>query len=218
MKPKVVIHTQVSLDGRIKGFEDTGVYYRLSYQFGADMVLFGSNTVLAAAESMKLPEKEQDYLRPDIDPNDSRPFAVVADSRGRLKCLHMFRNFEFIKDVIVLISHSTPESYIEYLKQRNYIFISAGDDHVDFKKAFDVLYSEYGCRVIRTDSGGTLTNILLEQKLADEISIIVSPCLVGGDVPNMFEGLSLKNRIDLELIKSETIEGGYLSLIYRIIE
>ncbi|KUO69320.1 MAG: hypothetical protein APF77_16135 [Clostridia bacterium BRH_c25] len=51
MKPKVIIHTQTSLDGCIKGFEDTGIYYRLAYRFNADMVLFGSNTVLTAADS-----------------------------------------------------------------------------------------------------------------------------------------------------------------------
>ncbi|MEL7655020.1 MAG: RibD family protein [Bacillota bacterium] len=216
MKPKIIIHTQTSLDGRIKGFEDTGIYYRLSYQFNADMVLFGSNTVQAAAEFFSPPEKESDFIKPVIVTEDSRPLAVVADSRGVLRNLHLFRNMEYLKDVIVLVSETTPGAYLDYLKKRNYDFIVAGKDHVDYGKAFEILNARYDCRIIRTDSGGILTNILLEQGLVDEISLVVSPCLVGNQIPNMFGSLTLQDKIQLELIHNETVEGNYLSLIYRV--
>jgi 2,5-diamino-6-(ribosylamino)-4(3H)-pyrimidinone 5'-phosphate reductase len=217
MKPKVVIHTQVSLDGCIRGFEDTGVYYRLAYRFGADMVLFGTDTVLAAAGTFDLPEKESDFKKPVPGPEDSRPLAVVPDSRGRLRNLHFFRNMEYLKDVIVLVSHATPKDYLDYLKERNYDFITAGEDHVDFKQAFDVLHTRYHCRTIRTDCGGTLTGVLLEQGLADEISLVVSPCLVGKELPHLFQSLSLRERIPLELVSNEVVDGNYLSLVYRIL-
>ena len=50
MRPKIIMHTQISLDGCIRGFQDTGIYYLLAYNFNSDMVLFGSETVLMAAE------------------------------------------------------------------------------------------------------------------------------------------------------------------------
>jgi 2,5-diamino-6-(ribosylamino)-4(3H)-pyrimidinone 5'-phosphate reductase len=216
MKPKVIMHTQISLDGCIKGFEDTGIYYRLSYQFNADMVLFGSNTVLAAAEFFNPIERETDFVKPIASPNDSRPFAVVPDSRGRLRNLHLFRNMEYIKDVIVLVSHSTPDDYLDYLKKRNYDFIVAGNDHVDYSEALEILNARYGCKTIRTDSGGILTNILLEQCLIDEISLVISPCLVGIKTPGIFNSLDLQDRIQLKLIRSEIVDGDYLSLIYKV--
>lgn len=216
MKPKVIIHTQISLDGCIRGFEDTGIYYRLSYQLNADMVLFGSDTVLAAAEFYHPPEKESDFFKPTPIPNDNRPLAVVPDSRGRLRNLHLFRNMEYIKDVIVLVSQSTPDDYLDYLKERNYDYIVAGSDHADYNQALEILGSRYGCKIIRTDSGGILTNVLLEQFLVDEVSLVISPCLVGTKVPGVFRSLNLRDRIQLKLIRSEIADGDYLSLVYSV--
>lgn len=216
MRPEVIIHTQVSLDGCIRGFEDTGLYYRVAAGFGADTVLFGADTVLAAAEQWRLTEKESDFHKPALSPEDTRPLAVVADSRGRLRCLHFFRNFEYIRDVVVLVSHSTPESYLDYLKEREYDFIVAGDDHVDYRSAFEELYSRFQCRRIRTDSGGRLTNILLEQGLADRLSLVVSPCLVGDAALSTFRTLSLPTPVKLELQSVEHTDDGAVHLVYRL--
>ncbi|MEQ8176096.1 MAG: RibD family protein [Syntrophomonadaceae bacterium] len=218
MRPKVIMHAQISLDGGIQGFEDTEIYYRLSYQLNADMVLFGSNTVYLATQQFAIPEKEADFVKPVPDLNDDRPMAVVPDSRGILRNLHFLRNMEYLKDVIVLVSKTTPQDYLDYLKERNYDFIIAGEDHVDYRKAFEALSGQYRCKTIRTDSGGMLTNILLEQKLVDEISLVVSPCLVGKDIPDLFRSLSLQNRIQLELKKCEIVDNNYLFLIYKVLE
>lgn len=216
MKPKVIVHAQISLDGGINGFENTGIFYSLAYRFNADMVLFGSNTVFTATEQYP-PEKEADFIKPIIDPNDDRPFGVIPDSRGILQNLHIVRNMGYLKDVIILVSETTPPSYLDNLKKRNYDFIVAGKDHVDYRKAFEILNNRYNCKIIRTDSGGLLTNILLEQGLVDEISLIVSPVLVGTAIPNLFRNLSLQNKIHLELLNSEVIDHNYLFVTYRVL-
>lgn len=215
MRPKVIMHTQISLDGCVRGFIDTGVYYVVANRFGADMVLFGSETVYRAAEQYP-PETEKAFVKPVDNPDDKRLMCVVPDSRGRLRNLHVFRDSEYIKDFIVLVSESTPKSYLEYLGERNYDYIIAGNNHVDYAKALEILYDKYGCRVIRTDSGGILTNILIEQGLVDEISLVISPCLVGTGEPHAFRSLSLLDRMPLELISCETLDD-HLSVIYRVI-
>lgn len=218
MKPKIIIHTQVSLDGCSRGFEDTGVYYRVAARFGEDAVLFGADTVLGAGKQWNLPEKEGDFIKPEPAPDDKRPLAVVSDSRGRLRCLHLFRNKPYLRDVVVLVSQSTPDSYLCYLKERNYDFIVAGDDHVDYGAALLELAARYQCKTIRTDSGGRLTNILLEQGLADEISLVISPCLVGNSGLNTFGSLALPEAVKLELLSSEALDVNYLSLMYKILK
>ncbi len=216
MRPKVVMHTQISLDGCVRGFLETGVYYAVANRFNADMVLFGSETVYTAAEHYP-PETEKAFTKPVNRPDDKRLMCIVPDSRGRLRNLHVFRDSEYCKDFIVLVSASTPKSYMEYLNERNYDFIVAGDDHVDYVKAFEVLYSKYNCRIIRTDSGGVLTNVLIERGLVDEISLVVSPCLVGTGEAHLFRSLFLLKRMPLELISCETVDKNYLFLIYKVL-
>jgi 2,5-diamino-6-(ribosylamino)-4(3H)-pyrimidinone 5'-phosphate reductase len=218
MKPKIIIHTQVSLDGCRRGFEDTGIYYRVAARFGEDAVLFGADTVLAAGEQWQLPEKEADFVKPESAPDDKRPLAVVPDSRGRLRCLHLFRNMPYVRDAVVLVSRRTPDTYLAYLRDRNYDFIVAGDDHVDYCAALEALASRYDCRTIRTDSGGRLTNILLEQGLADELSLVISPCLVGDGSLHAFGSLVLQETVKLELMSSEVLDGNYLNVHYNILE
>ena len=217
MRPKVVMHAQISLDGCVRGFIDTGIYYTVANRFKADMVLFGSETVYTAAEHYP-PETEKAFTKPADKPDDQRLTWVVPDSRGRLRNLHVFRDSEYCKDIIVLVSASTPPFYLEYLRERNYDFIVAGDDHVDYAKALEVLYNRYNCRIIRTDSGGVLTNALIEQGLVDEISLIVSPCLVGTGEPHLFRSLSLPNRMPLELISCETVDEKHIFLIYKVLK
>jgi 2,5-diamino-6-(ribosylamino)-4(3H)-pyrimidinone 5'-phosphate reductase len=115
-----------------------------------------------------------------------------------------------------LVSKSTPQSYLEYLRERNYDYIITGGDHVDYAKVLEILYEKYNCRIIRTDSGGILTNVLLEQGLIDEISLVISPCLVGTGEPHAFRSLSLENSIALEMISFELLDDDHLSIIYKV--
>ena len=215
MRPKVIMHAQVSLDGCIRGFDDTGVYYAIAARFSEDMALVGSETMAAAAGEYP-PETEKAFVKPAADPNDRRMLCVVPDSRGRLRNLHVFRDSQYCRDVIVLVSAATPAACLEYLTARHYDFIVAGEDRVDLLKALEVLYKDYGCRTIRTDSGGGLTSALLERGLVDEISLIVSPCLVGTDAPRVFRSLSLPARLNLDLTGSEIVDG-HAWLRYKVL-
>ena len=215
MRPKVIMHTQISLDGAVRGFEDTGVYYLLAGQIPSDMVLFGSETVLQAVEQIP-PETEKAFQKPETKEGDTRQDWVIPDSRGRLRNLHVFRDTQYCRDIILLVSRATPEDYLEYLKERHYDFIQAGEDHVDYSRALELLNERYGCKILRTDSGGVLTNALLQQGLVDEISLVVSPCLVGQSNPNVFRSLNLANRLDLALLRCEALEGDLVHLLYRV--
>jgi 2,5-diamino-6-(ribosylamino)-4(3H)-pyrimidinone 5'-phosphate reductase len=216
MKPKVIMHTQISLDGRIKGFDSPEIYYSVANRIKSDMVLFGSNTVYTAFTSYPA-ETEGDFIKPTICLDDHRPFGVIPDSRGILRNLHCLRNLGYLKDIIILVSRTTPQEYLRYLEERNYDYLVTGEDHVNFEIALQILHDKYNCKVIRTDSGGVLTNILLEQGLVDEISLVVSPCLIGTNEKNLFESLLLREKMQLELKNTEIIEQSYLSLTYNVL-
>ncbi|MGE5397179.1 MAG: RibD family protein [Chitinophagales bacterium] len=217
MRPKVIMHTQITLDGNVRGFDDTPIYYIVASRLNADMALIGSETVYTAAEQYP-PETEKDFVKPADDPNDTRMLCVVPDSRGRLRNLHVFRDSEYCKDLILIVSTATPQTYLDYLEERDYDYIVTGNDHVDYAKALEVLYEMYNCRIIRTDSGGVLTNVLIEQGLVDEISLIISPCLVGTGPFGAFRTLSLPDKVELELISTEVVADNYLWLLYKVIK
>ncbi|HCU8739610.1 TPA: dihydrofolate reductase family protein, partial [Staphylococcus pseudintermedius] len=169
MKPKIIMHTQISLDGRIKGFDNPEVYYQVAGGIHSDAVLFGSNTVFTAFEKYPA-ETEADFEKIITSPEDPRPIGVIPDSRGILRSLHCLRNLGYLKEIVILVSTATPKEYLNYLEERHYPYIVSGNDHVDYEKAFQILHEQYGCKYMRTDSGGGLTNKLLENGLIDEIS------------------------------------------------
>ncbi|MCB2209721.1 RibD family protein [bacterium] len=215
VRPKIIVHTQISLDGAIAGFTDIANYYIVASRFNADMILFGSETVLSAVEEIP-PETEASFSKPKEKPGDDRPIWVIPDSRGRIRFLHVFRDTDYCKDLILLLSKTTPQEHIDYLQKRNYDFIIAGEDHVDYPKALEILKNTYHCDTLRTDSGGILTNILIEQGLVDEISLVIAPCLVGNEYPTLFRSLKLDNNISTKLKQLEKLSDDFISLIYEI--
>lgn len=129
-------------------------------------------------------ETEADFEKIITSPEDPRPIGVIPDSRGILRSLHCLRNLGYLKEIVILVSTATPKEYLNYLEERHYPYIVSGNDHVDYEKAFQILHEQYGCKYMRTDSGGGLTNKLLENGLIDEISLVISPCFVGNKENN----------------------------------
>ncbi|HOW13732.1 RibD family protein [Methanosarcina sp.] len=222
MLPKVVIHNTISLDGSTTGFDaNLEVHYGILGSYEPDAMIVGSNTAKTGTEffCQKIPpEEESDFKKPEILPGDTRAYWMIADSRGILEGLmHVFRRSEYSKDVIVLVSDKTPEPYINYLKERNYDFIRAGPDRVDVRKALEIANERYGFKLVVSDSGGILNSILLEQGLVEEISLVLTPEIVGKNGTNLFRGIE-KSGIQLELIRNEIVEKKYVHLVYRVLK
>jgi 2,5-diamino-6-(ribosylamino)-4(3H)-pyrimidinone 5'-phosphate reductase len=222
MLPKVVIHNSVSLDGSTTGFNaNLEVHYGIMGSYEPDAMIVGSNTAKTGTEffCQKIPpEEESDFKKPEIQPDDTRAYWMIADSKGILEGLmHVFRRSEYSKDVIVLVSEKTPEPYINYLKERNYDFIRAGADRVDIKQALEIANERYGFKLVVSDSGGILNSILLEKGLVEEISLVLTPEIVGKNGTNLFRGVE-KSGIQLELIRNEIVEKKYVHLVYRVLK
>ncbi len=218
MLPKVIIHNEISLDGSIKGFDvNMGTYYRVAIGYQPDIILVGSITAKEGITEIS-PEMENDFKKPGSPSDDVRPYWVIPDSRGILKgLLHVIRRFEYSKDAIILVTENTPSTYIDYLKKRNYGYIVSGKENIDYREALEALVERYGSKTVLTDSGGILNSILLERGLVSEISIIVSPVLVGRNGTNLFRGLNLPSGLRLKLTRNEVISGSFLLLVYEVL-
>jgi 2,5-diamino-6-(ribosylamino)-4(3H)-pyrimidinone 5'-phosphate reductase len=218
------MHNQISLDGAVSGFQiDPGTYYSILNSFGAQMYLVGSNTLLSGLKSMGKrfsPEEAEDFHKAAPQPNDKRPMWVVPDSEGKLQgFLHVYRRYEHCRDIVILVAVNTPPDYLKYLEERNYTYLVAGEKKVDFHSAFTQINQRYQTDTIITDNTGTLSSLLLEKALIDQISLIVSPTLTGKKPPKLFRELKLGKRvIKLKPLKAEILESEDLLLLFNVVK
>ncbi|HJX56405.1 MAG TPA: RibD family protein [Methanoregula sp.] len=185
MLPRVILHTAMSLDGRITNFPaDLELYYTLAARWNPDAILCGSETVLAAYRqdpSREVPPEHEQRFSPPLNTEaDPRPLLVIPDSRGRVRCWDAIRKWPYMRDLLALCSLSTPQEYLDYLADRRIGTIVAGDDHIDMRPALEALNRRFGVKVVRVDSGGTLNSVLLHDGLVDEVSVLIHPFLAGG--------------------------------------
>jgi len=224
MLPRVIIHNQVSVDGRFDWITpDLALFYGVAASFGEEATLAGSNTVVAGyPEEAGLQEPGDDYEPPQRDSGSDLPLLVVPDSRGRIRVWHLLREEKYWRDAVALVSGSTPREYLDYLEKLQVDYITTGDDHVDMRAALEELNSRYGVKVVRADCGGTLNGVLLREELVDEVSVLLSPCLVGGtELRSIFiapELSSATETIDLQLQRMEKLDGGVVWLLYKVVK
>jgi 2,5-diamino-6-(ribosylamino)-4(3H)-pyrimidinone 5'-phosphate reductase len=221
-RPFVVVHNVMSVDGRVDGFTpDIGQYYDAAAALEADCMLTGSDTILKAIETEGVPpDKDVPQEPPAVDPDEDRPLLVIADSRGRIKVWQALREAGYWRDVMALVSESTPARYIEYLRKSSVPYILSGTDRIDFEEALEKL-SRQGIKRVRTDSGGTINGLLLRQGLVDELSVLVHPAIVGGTTPSsIYRAPDLEpgeNPISLQIISSRRQQNGVVWLRYKVI-
>jgi 2,5-diamino-6-(ribosylamino)-4(3H)-pyrimidinone 5'-phosphate reductase len=215
MKPIIIVHNSVSLDGSLTGFmPDMDLHYKIAGEYKPDAHLIGADTIISGNEMFGegIPEEiPSDFEQPQR--SVTLPWWVIVDSLGRLKgMLHTCRRFEYCRDVILMVSESTPRDYLSHLRERNYRFITAGMDKVDLTAAVAKLAEIYNISKILTDTGRVLGNLLINAGLVNEISLLIHPLIVGEKCYPMFS--DVKKDMNLKLKKSQSFENGCIWNVY----
>ena len=223
MKPRVILHTAVSADGRMDGFQpDLEAYYQLAGRFGEDVTLVGSGTLLQSPEGEILSREPDEIPEPkEAGPGDDRPILAVPDSGDRVKNWVYLRSLPFWRDVFALSSSTASPEQIDRFKRQRVPFFLSGRTKVDLAAALSAIAGRFGAKTVRVDAGGTLNGVLLRQGLVDEISLLVHPQYVGGISPRTLfraEDLTAADGvIGLELAGNETLPGGLVWIRYNVL-
>ena len=97
-------------------------------------------------------------------------------------------------------------------------------NELSLKDVLTKLKSEYSCERITIQTGGTLNERFLREKLMDYIDIVVAPVLVGGkDTSTLIDGDSLLSERELsklgvlKLQECVVLENSYIRLRYEVI-
>ena len=215
--PKVIIHNSISVDGSLTSFEpNMDFHYQIAGKYKPEAHLIGANTVKVGVELFGegVPKEEKKDFKKPARAN-SLPLWVIPDTKGALKgLLHTCRRFEYCRDVVVLVSEGTPEDYLEHLRERNYDYHIVGKRHVDLKRSLELLATEYRVNTVLADTGKILSNLLLEQRLASEISLLIHPVIVGKKAYTIFDNIS--KGVNLRLQKQEIMGKEVLWLVYKV--
>jgi 2,5-diamino-6-(ribosylamino)-4(3H)-pyrimidinone 5'-phosphate reductase len=217
MKPSVILHNSISIDGSLTLFEpNMALHYHIAGSFKPDIHLIGSHTITAGIEMYGggVPvEGPSDFTKPARDSN--LPIWVIIDTNGKLQgILHTCRHFNLCRDVVILLSEATPQRYLRYLDERHYPYHCVGKITVDLPQALDLLSKQYHAKTILTDTGRILGNLLINQGLVDEISLLVHPILVGKNSFNMFS--NIKKNVSMTLVKCQRLKNQYVWLLYKL--
>ncbi len=220
MLPRVILHNAVSADGRVDHFAaDLGLFYGLAGRWKENATLCGSDTLLRAPEETAA-ETPEDLKPPRVEQNDPRPLLVVPDTRGRIRTWHHWRKQPYWRDVLVLCAERTPRDYLKYLEDRHVRHLLVGRERVDYRKALEELAGQFGVRVVRVDSGGTLNGLLLRAGLVNEISLLIHPAFVGGTSSrSMYRAPDLAAAagvIGAKLTRVERLAGDVVWLVYEV--
>ncbi len=108
----------------------------------------------------KFLETQDDFKKP----NKEGILWAIPDPTDKMKgLLHISRQSEYCKDVIVPISEKTSEEYIGYIKEGNYNNYVVGKDKCNLKKSFELLYEKHNAKTILANTGSIWSNLLIDE-------------------------------------------------------
>ncbi len=195
-----------------------------------DMFLEGSNMVVAENEALKeLPKFKEDInnLFEDFIPEyilnhkNRKTWTAIVDGRGR------FRNgYTAVTDdpetyMVHLTTETVPPDYLAFLRSKNIPYIIEGQNKVNLPKALQKVKTKLNVDTIATSSGGRLSGALIRSSLLDEVNLLLSPIVIGGDkTPKLFTSPelnwpSIKPSI-LTLLEMKDMKNGKVWLRYKV--
>lgn len=144
---------------------------------------------------------------------------VLVDSKHLTK--HGIEYFCALSQTFVLITTNKKHPAYEVKKDNLHILYQ---ETLSLTKGLEYLKSNFDCERITIQSGGTLNQLFLEEKLFDFVDIIVAPVLIGGkNTSTLIDGPSLHSKNELhklgvlKLIECQVLENSYIRLRYKVV-
>ena len=142
-RPHLTIYNEISLDGKITGFDGDGVrYYARGFRWHSDAILMGSITARPSDRTSPPPSSARAAAPGSpagLPPGfadlvyEPRPLLVVPDSGGRLRNWTHARSQPWYGRIVVLVSERTPTEYLDHLDRRGIEHLTAGEERVDLR-------------------------------------------------------------------------------------
>jgi len=228
MKPHVICHMMVSLDGRIHPSRWTGspdgdrqswskVYEDVHGTFGADAWLVGRVTMAEMSKGVPhAPASPGDVVRPAHFANrKAGSYAIAFDRLGKL---HFAKSDIGGDHVVVLLGPDVADAHLAELAGDGISYVVAPDQEMAPRPLLELLGRELGIKRLLLEGGGNVNGSLMAAGVVDEVSLLVAPAIDGAlGVTGVFEvpaPTGLAGKVRLRLTSSETLAHGIVHLRY----
>jgi len=231
MKPYVILHMLISIDGKITGDymntktaeELCNEYYRINREYKADGFLCGRITMegsftnwqkpdLAKYQGIKLPhedcvQKQHDYYAVSVDPHGKIGWygSEIMDEDPGYDNAH----------IIEVLTDDINDEYLAFLKDKGISYIFCGREKIDVNLMNQKLYSLFGIKKLMLEGGGITDSMFLDGDCIDEMSLVVVPLVDGSkDGIDLFANKNC-NLQEYELLQVEKLKENGLWLNYK---
>lgn len=216
-RPFVILNAAMSLDGKIATFTgdsrmsspaDMGRVHQL--RVSVDAIMVGLRTLLR--DDPKLTVKLV---------KARKPYRIIVDSNALSPPgSYVVQTAREIPTIIAVTSRAS-KNRIEALKKKGVSVIVCGKGPLVSLKLLLRRLRKLGIRRILLEGGGTLNWSMLSNKLVDEISVAITPRILGGSgATTLVEGKGnglVKDGVPLKLLSSERY-GPDLVVRYKVLD
>ena len=215
-KPHLIISSAISLDGKITFRKDTSstafsallspIHYKILHKERqkVNAILVGSKTIIT--DNPKL------NIRYGIKCTHP-PIRISIDSKGLIPIDSKI--FDASAETIIAISKKTPQQYVSKLRSIGVTTIVCGSRKVNLKVMMDKL-ANMGIHKLLVEGGGKLNAALLENRLVNEVKVLLMPIIIGGEkVPTFSHSIFHTEHIKLKLVDVKEF-GQFLYIKYKI--
>jgi 2,5-diamino-6-(ribosylamino)-4(3H)-pyrimidinone 5'-phosphate reductase len=196
MKPYVVCHMMMSLDGRIVtsrwrlSSEGLAEYEATAATYQANAWMCGRITMAAFARETATSRGSDISPIPKtgfIAPHSPASYAVAIDPSGKLDWASSDIGGDHI---IAILTEKVSSTYLSHLQSRQISYLFAGRDRIDLPLVLEKLATHFQIKTLMLEGGGKINGTMLRAGLIDELSLLVAPVADGSSgTPALFDTL-----------------------------
>ena len=229
MKPYVICHMLMSIDGKVTGnfLNEESIatsierYYEINRKLTKDALALGRVTMEESFTKGLKPDlsqysneeiKKEDYI---YDPNYNY-YVVAFDRKGKLGYTS---NIIFDEDegynkmmVIEVLTENVSSSYLRYLRKLNISYIFAGKEDLNMSLALEKLNRYFNINNLLLEGGSIINGAFLKEDLIDELSLVVVPLIASSNDKPLFYESDIK---EFKLIESNVYDDNSMYVRFR---
>jgi riboflavin biosynthesis pyrimidine reductase len=228
MKPYVVCHMNMSVDGRIwhsrwRPSENRmpGLFERIHEKLGNGSWLIGRVTGSEYAKGPAYPSGGDETFprQPWFARRDAAAYGIALDARGKIA---WGRSDIGGDPIVAVLTEQVPDAHLAGLRRDGVSYIFAGKDELDPALTLEILNQELGIEHLLLEGGGKSNGTFLRAGLVDEISLAICPAIDGArGGPHVFdssdEDTDARAPIrEMTLGSCEVLDDGAVWLRYRL--